>query len=42
MASSALSRTAMVPASGFSVTDGETVVGGMHGEHLEQISVPGA
>jgi hypothetical protein len=35
MASSAYSLTAMVPVEGFAVTEGETVVGGMHGEQLE-------
>ncbi len=35
MASSAYSLTVMVPADGFEVTAGETVVGGLHGEQLE-------
>ena len=34
MASSAFSLTAMFPADGFEVTEGETVIGGMHGDFL--------
>ncbi|WP_274628067.1 GFA family protein [Arvimicrobium flavum] len=34
MASSAYSLTAMVPADGFEVTSGETVIGGLHGDAL--------
>jgi hypothetical protein len=33
MSASAYSLTAMFPAAGFVVTDGEPVIGGMHGEH---------
>jgi hypothetical protein len=40
MASSAYSLTVMVPADGFAVTQGETVVGGMHGEQLEHNFCP--
>lgn len=35
MSSSAFSLTAMVPADGFAVTKGETVIGGVHGPELQ-------
>lgn len=38
MSSSAYSLTAMVPADGFAVTKGETVIGGLHGADLQHNS----